>query len=126
MSEEEKDRLIGQTRREYREAKQALDALKKQAAKLGDRLSKVGNVLMSAPESLIFGGQSHDGRFHNTIELANIQEFDNMGLFVVTNNIRDNIVKVEKLRQDLIRLEGEDPEGGAPPGVYNSPPRPRF
>lgn len=118
MSQEENDRLIGQYRREYREAQQALDALKKQATKLGDRLSKVGHVLMSAPESLIFAGQSHDGRFVNIIELANVQEFDNMNLLGMTNNIREHILKADKLRQELIRLEGVDPEAGKPRGPH--------
>jgi hypothetical protein len=109
MSQEEKDQLIGRTRREYREAKQALETLKAQASKLGDRLSKVGHVLRGTPEALIFAGESHDGRFVNIIELANVHEFDNMNLLGMTNSIRDSILKVEKLREDLIRLEGVDP-----------------
>ncbi len=113
MTQEDKDRIVGQTRREYREAKQTLAALRKQASTLGDRMSKVGHMLASEPENLIFAGQGHDGRFQPRIEILNVSEFSEvLNLLGMTNNIRESILKVEKLRQELIRLEGEDPETG--------------
>jgi hypothetical protein len=127
MSQEDQDKVIGQTRREYREAKNALAALRKDASSLGNRLTKVGHVLVSSPESLIFAGQSHDGRFRTMIDpVLNVDEFSNMNLLVLTNRIRDGVVNVEKLRQALIRLEGEDPEGDGPGGVHTKSVRPHF
>ncbi len=127
MTQEDQDRIVGQTRREYREAKQELAAaaLTSKARKLGERMVQIGSVLTSAPENLIFDGESHDGRFSPILQpMPVVGEFREIqSLLPLTNQIRDTVIRIDKLRQDLIRLEGEDPEGGQP--AYNSlPPRP--
>ena len=125
MTQEDQDRIVGQTRREYREAKQELAALTSKARKLGDRMVQIGSVLTSAPENLIFDGESHDGRFSPILQpMPVVGEFREIqSLLPLTNQIRDTVIRIDKLRQDLTRLEGEDPEGGH--STYNSlPPRP--
>jgi hypothetical protein len=127
MTQEDEDKIAGQTRREYREAKHELAALQSKARKLGERMTQVGNLLANAPETLTFNQESHDPRFQPALNpLATTGEFAEVhNLLPLTNQIRAAILRVDKLRQELTRLEGEDPEGGDP-GVYNSPPRPHF
>ena len=127
MTQDDKDKLAGKTRREYREAKHELAALQSKARKLGERMTQVGNLLANAPETLIFNQESHDPRFQPALhplttsgDFAELHELPSL-----TNQIRAAILKVDKLRQELTLLEGEDPEGGDP-GVYTSPPPPHF
>jgi DNA anti-recombination protein RmuC len=119
MTQDDQDKIIDQSRREYREAKQTLAALKKKAATLGDRMSQVGHVLSSEPENLLFAGQSHEGRFRNRIGLVNVGEFREVqNLLQMTNEIRETALRVDKLRRGLTLLEGDDPESGANSGNY--------
>ena len=118
MTQDDQDK-IDQSRREYREAKQTLAALKKKAAALGDRMSQVGHVLSSEPENLLFAGHSHEGRFRNRIELVNVGEFREVqNLLQMTNEIRETALRVDKLRRGLTLLDGDDPESGANSGNY--------
>ena len=118
MTQDDQDK-IDQSRREYREAKQTLAALKKKAAALGDRMSQVGHGLSSEPENLLFAGHSHEGRFRNRIELVNVGEFREVqNLLQMTNEIRETALRVDKLRRGLTLLDGDDPESGANSGNY--------
>jgi site-specific recombinase XerC len=112
MTQEDQDRIIGQTRREHREAKQQLAALRSKVRKLGERMVQIGNALETDPENLLFHGEPHDPRFQTRSHLLmNANEFaDVQNLLGITNQIRDGVPRVEKLRKELIRLEGEDPE----------------
>jgi hypothetical protein len=127
MTQEDKDKIVGQTRREYRDAKQELAALKTKTRKLGERLVQVGSVLTSAPENLIFNREGHDPRFQPILDpIVTVEEFAEVqNLLPLTNKIRDIVLKVDKLRRELTQLEGEDPEGGTS-SVYSPPVRPRF
>jgi hypothetical protein len=126
MTQEDKDKIVGQTRREYREAKQELAALRTKARKLGERMAQVGNLLVNLPEYLIFHGASHDARFSPAIQPLPIAgEFaETQNLLPLTDQIREMVIKVDKLRKELTRLEGEDPEGGQ--SAYNPPTHPTF
>ncbi len=129
MTQEDQDKIVGQTRREYREAKQELAALTSKARKLGERMVQIGNVLTNAPENLIFHGESHDGRFSPILQpMPVVEEFRELQtLLPFTNHIRETLIKVDKLRQELTRLEGEDPEGGqSAHSPYSPPTRPSW
>ena len=111
MTQEDKDKITGQTRREYREAKQELAALQSKARKLGERMVQVGRILVDHPENLIFAHESHDPRFQARIELMNKGELaEAEELLPLTNQIREAILRIGNLRQEVTRLEGEDPE----------------
>jgi len=113
MTQDDKDKITGQTRREYREAKQELAALKSMARKLGERMVQIGRILTDQPEDLIFDGESHDPCFRARIDLMNTGELaEAQNLLPLTNQIRETILPVDRLRQEVARLEGEDPEGG--------------
>ena len=113
MTQEDQDRLIGQTHREHREAKQKLAALQTKARNLGERLVQIGNVLRDTPENLIFAGKAYDAaRFAFVLPTpVKVEELvDLQNLLPLTDEIREMVIKVDRLRQDLIRLEGVDPE----------------
>ena len=96
MTQEDKDRILGQADREYRDAKQELAALKTKMRKLGERLVQVGHVLTNAPENLIFNGQEHDLQFQSLLNpIATVEEFAEVQnlLLPLTNKIRDMVLR---------------------------------
>jgi uncharacterized protein YukE len=112
MTPAEMDAEAGRTRREYSEAKKELAALQSKARRLGERMQEIGRILATEPENLIFVRGSHDPRFQSKIEkLPTTEEFSEMqNLLQLTDEIRDHITKIAKLRQEVNRLEGQDPE----------------
>ncbi len=107
MTQEEQDRLIGQTHREHSEAKQKLAALQTKARNLGERLVQIGTVLSNNPENLIFAGKPYDAaRFALVlpapVKVEELADFQN--LLPLTQDIREMVIKVDRLRQDLVRL----------------------
>jgi hypothetical protein len=119
MTQEDKDKLTGQVRREYRETKQELAALNTKAAQIGENISRAAEALKNAPDSFIFEQQSHDGRFQPYREwLFSEKQFTDFtadNIKTLTSQIRDLTIKVGQLRTRVRELEGEDPEGGRGP-----------
>jgi len=113
MTEQDRDAIAGRTRREYREAKQQLAALRAKARSTGELLSAIGKSLIDQPESVVFSGQSIDTRFPGSSRLYEDSHFADVipaALRNLTNDIRQTIIKAQRLRDDVAKMEGEDPE----------------
>jgi len=114
MTENDRDAIAGRARREYREAKQQLAALQTEARNIGEMLSEVGKLLTQKPESIVFSGQSYDSRFSpgssRLFEDSHFASATPEKLRHLANEVRQMILKVGRLREDVMRLEGEDPE----------------
>jgi hypothetical protein len=128
VTAEDMDKEAGRTRREYQEAKKELAALKGKVRRLGERMQEIGKILANEPENLIFVHESHEPRFQSKLQqLPNTEEFVQVQhLLPLTNEIRDCILKVARLREEVTRLEGQDPETGEsqqpgpPAGMVNT------
>jgi len=122
MTQEDKDKIVGQTRREYREAKQELAALQTKAHKLGELLAEIADVLVKRPSSLIFENQGHDGRFtmgtSEPLTDAAFADITAAKLRALGDSIRSQIIKTGDLRKRLTDLEGEDPEKAQSTGPH--------
>lgn len=114
MTENDRDAIAGRARREYRETKQQLAALQTEARNIGELLSEVGKLLTHKPEGIVFSGQSYDSRFSpgssRLLEDSHFASAAPEKLRHLADEIRKTILKVGRLRDDITRLEGEDPE----------------
>lgn len=113
MTEQDVDAIAGRTRREYREAKQQVAALRTKARSTGEFLSELGKSLIDHPESVVFSGQSIDTRFSSSSRLYEDSHFADIipaALRNLTNDIRQTMIKALRLRDEVAKMEGEDPE----------------
>jgi predicted trehalose synthase len=91
MSDEQQDAVIGRVLRELKEAKQKLARLRAEADRIGQALGRIGQTLVSNPQSLVFASGSINVPTHE--ELASL-----------TNDIRNTMQEVDRLKQQASDL----------------------
>jgi hypothetical protein len=112
VTRDDKDRISGQARREYKEAKQEVAALRATAHRLGERLVTVGKALIADSEHVIFEQQSHNAEFQPRVLVKDdhLTEATLEKIHQLTNSIRYAILNWQRLRKQVTEMEGADPE----------------
>ena len=110
MTEQEIHTIVGRTRDEYRNAKREYAALEATAAELAQLTSQLHQALSNPSRMIFWDGMPIMGDWIRVTPMM----FEKLSASNVKNLI-ENIQGVKKtrdtLRQRLIELEGEDPEG---------------
>ncbi|SRR6266567_1282179 len=105
MTQEQQDAIIGRVLRERGEAERHLAALQAEAARLGAYFIKVGSMLDKHPETVFFEALSTNIKYAGSN--PQILQGSNLSLEATvhtTNEIRDAMEKVERLRAECERL----------------------
>jgi hypothetical protein len=111
MTDQEIHAVIGKAREDYRNAKREYAALEATAAELANHAAHLHQALSNPSRMIFWEGTPIMGDWIKVTPML----FDNLSAANVKKLI-ENIQRVKKtrdaLRQRLIELEGEDPEGG--------------
>ena len=116
MTQEEKDAILGRTRREYRDAKSDFGALKKRNSEIADVARKLAEALERHPDRLMVGNLPQ-GSLAVAIESAKYvytpEDSDRLSPESLCAHLEEYIKaknRKETLRRELIEQGDGDPE----------------
>lgn len=113
MSDQEIHAIIGKTREDYRNAKKEFAALESQAAELAGLAETLHDALLNPSRIQFFTGTPIVGSGWKILADGLFQRLSADSVKKLTESIRRVQKTRDALRQRLIELEGEDPEGGS-------------
>jgi len=105
MTDEQKLATVGRVLTEKKEAEQHLAALESEASKLGNKFKELGSLLQSSPHNVLFDNVSINIKYaHPSMSSFQVHQIDGNKIVALTNDIRDTMEKVERLRESASRL----------------------
>lgn len=103
MTQEQQDALLGASMREFDSLGKEIGTLRGETERIASKLLAAAHILEVQPENLIFDRESHDMRFHSQ-QTFNPRDFDAKRILEITNEIREKIVRRDRLRNTLQQM----------------------
>jgi len=117
MTDQETHAIVGKTREDYRNAKKEFAALVSSAEELQKLSIHLQTALADPSRIVFFTGTPVVGPGHVILTDAIFEKLSSTNVKKLSEDMKRVIKTRDALRQRLIELEGEDPEGHSGPQV---------
>jgi hypothetical protein len=105
MTEQDRDAEIGRVLREKKQAEHDLEVMASRARKLGETLAQLGAMLQQQPQHVVFENVSTNIKYARpNAPLFKVAEISGQQIADLTSQLRDQMEKVEGLREQASRL----------------------
>ena len=105
MTQEERERIVGQAALEAKENQEQLAQLKSKLRRMGEQFGALGKTLIASPETIGFAGESIEGRFHNEkYKLFDDSLLDGSKLKELVAEYKAALMREEELDKELKSL----------------------